>query len=54
MKRKPAIFATVIAAFALSADAKWGKHYTDKRITAVSIAVGAASTATYFGINHWC
>jgi hypothetical protein len=44
----------VIAAFALSADAEWRKHYTDKRITAVSIAVGAASTATYFGINHWC
>jgi hypothetical protein len=39
----------VIAAFAFScqgADAKWRKHYTDKRVTTVSIAVGAASTAT--------
>jgi hypothetical protein len=42
-EKKTSDFCTVIAAFALSADAKWRKHYTDKRITAI-----------YFGINHWC
>jgi len=56
MNRKLAIFATLIAAFAFtcqSADAKSRKHHIDKRLIAVSIGVGAASTATYFGINHW-
>ncbi len=50
-----AIFAAVIAAFAFTcqgADAHWRKH-SDKRLTAVSIGVGAASTAAYFGINDW-
>jgi hypothetical protein len=56
MNRKLAIFAAVIAAFAFtcqSADAKWRKHHTDKRLAAVSIGVGAASTAAFFAINDW-
>lgn len=55
MNRKLAIFATVIAAFAFacqSADAKSRRHI-DKRLTAVSIGVGAASTAAYFALNDW-
>jgi hypothetical protein len=55
MNRKLAIFAAVIAAFAFacqSADAKSRRHI-DKRLTAVSIGVGAASTATYFALNDW-
>jgi uncharacterized membrane protein YidH (DUF202 family) len=57
MNRKLAIFAAVIAAFAFtcqSADAKGRRHHhTDKRLTAVAIGVGAASTATYFALNDW-
>jgi hypothetical protein len=55
MNRKLAIFAAVIAAFAFTcqgADAKSRRH-VDKRITAVAIGVGAASTAGYFAINDW-
>ena len=55
MNRKFAIFAAVIAAFAFasqSADAHGRKHI-GKRLTAVAIGVGAASTAAYFGINNW-
>jgi hypothetical protein len=56
MNKKLAIVAAVLAAFALScqgADAGERKHHTDKRITAVAIGVGAASTAGYFAINNW-
>ena len=56
MFRKLAIFAAVIAAFAVTcqgADAKSRKHHTDKRLVAVSLGVGAASTATYLSINDW-
>ena len=55
MNRKLALFAAVIAAFAFTcqgADAKSRRHI-DKRITAVAIGVGAASTAAYFAINDW-
>ena len=55
MNRKFAIFAAVIAAFAFTsqgADAK-GRHHINKRLAAVAIGVGAASTATYFAINDW-
>jgi hypothetical protein len=55
MNRKIAIFAAVIAAFAFTcqgADAK-GRHHINKRISAVAIGVGAASTAAYFAINNW-
>jgi uncharacterized membrane protein YidH (DUF202 family) len=57
MNRKLAIFAAVIAAFAFicqGADAKGRHHHhIGKRIAAVAIGVGAASTAGYFAINNW-
>ena len=56
MNRKLAIFAAVIAAFAFTcqgADAKGHHHHVGKRIAAVAIGVGAASTAAYFAINDW-
>jgi uncharacterized membrane protein YidH (DUF202 family) len=55
--KRVALIAAVIAAFAFtaqSADAGGRhRHHIDKRLTAVSIGVGAASTAAYFGINNW-
>ena len=56
MNRALAVLAAVIAAFVVTcqgADAHWRRHHTDKRLVAVSIAVGAASTATYLSINSW-
>ena len=55
MKRSLALAAAVIAAFTLTmqtADAG-GRRHVDKRITAVAIGAGVASTAAYFSINHW-
>ena len=55
MNRKLAIFAAVIAAFAFTcqgADAK-GRHHINKKIAAVAIGVGAASTVAFFAINDW-
>jgi hypothetical protein len=56
MNKRLAIFAAVDAAFTFtcqSADANGRKHHIDMRIKAVSIGVGAASTAAYFAINDW-
>src|SRR5512140_3595611 len=57
MNRKVAFVAALIAAFAFvsqSADAKGRRHHhIGKRLTAVSIGVGAASTAAYFALNDW-
>jgi hypothetical protein len=55
MNRKFAIFAALIAAFAFTcqvADAHEHKR-GGKRLKAVAIGVGAASTAGYFAINDW-
>ena len=55
MNRKLAFVAAVIAAFAFTAqaaDAKSRRH-VDKRLVAVSIGVGAASTAGFFALNDW-
>jgi len=55
MNRKFALIAAVIAAFAFTsqgADAK-GRHHINKKIAAVAIGVGAASTVTYFAIGGW-
>ena len=55
MNRKLALIAAVVAAFAFTsqgAEAGSGRH-VDKRLAAVAIGVGAASTATYFAINKW-
>lgn len=59
MNRKLAVFAAAVAAVAFTAGAAQagGKHrhhgHLDHRLKVVSIGVGAASTAAYFGINHW-
>jgi hypothetical protein len=50
------MLAAAIAAFVFTcqgADAHWRKHHVDKRLAAVSIGVGAASTAAFFSINNW-
>ena len=55
MKRSLALAAAVIAAFAFSmqtADAG-GRRHVDKRVTAVAIGAGVASTAAYFALNDW-
>ena len=58
MYRKLAVFAAVIAAFAFAsqsanAGGRHHHHHVSKRLTAVAIGVGAASTASYFAINNW-
>jgi hypothetical protein len=56
MYRKFALFAALIAAFAFasqSAEAGGYRHHDKKKIAAVAIGVGAASTAGYFALNNW-
>jgi uncharacterized membrane protein YidH (DUF202 family) len=56
MNRKIALFAALIAAFALtcqSANAGERHHHINKKIVATAVVVGAASTAAYFGMNNW-
>jgi hypothetical protein len=57
MNRKFAIAAAVIAAFAFASQSAQagGRHHrhVDKRITAVAIGTGIASTAAFFAINDW-
>ena len=55
MNRKLAIFAAVIAAFAFTAQAAdaGSRKHVSKRLRAVSIGVGAASTAAFFALNDW-
>lgn len=55
MKRKIAIFLAAIAAFAFvaqSAEAH-GRRHVNKKVTAVAIGMGAASTAAFFAFNNW-
>lgn len=55
MKLRFALAAAVIAAFAFTtqaANAGSGRHL-DKRVKAVAVVAGAASTATFFAINDW-
>jgi hypothetical protein len=56
MYRKFAVFAALIAAFAFasqSAEAGGYRHHDKKKIAAVAIGVGAASTVGYFALNNW-
>lgn len=55
MKRKFVMLAAAIAAFTFVTQAAeaGGRRHVDKRLTAVSIGVGAASTAAYFALNDW-
>jgi hypothetical protein len=55
MNRKFGVLAVAIAAFAFTAQAADAKsrRQVDKRITAVAIGVGAASSAGFFALNDW-
>lgn len=56
MYRKVALFAALIAAFAFasqSAEAGGYRHHDKKKIAAVAIGVGAASTVAFFALNDW-
>jgi hypothetical protein len=54
MNRKFALFAAAIAAIAFTwQGANAHEHHGGKKLAAVAIGVGAASTAAYFGINNW-
>jgi len=56
MSRPLALLAALVAAFVFtcqSAEAHWHKHHADRRLAAVSLGVGAASTAGFLSINHW-
>jgi len=55
MTRKLAILAAAIAALAFTAQAAdaGARRHSDKRIAAVAIGVGAASTAGFFALNDW-
>lgn len=55
MNRKFVIFAAALAAFAfVTQGAQAGeRRHLDKRIKAVEIGVGAASTAAFFAMNNW-
>jgi hypothetical protein len=52
MNRKFAVFAALIAAFAFTSQAAQA-HGDKKKIAAVAIGVGAASTAGFFALNNW-
>ena len=58
MKHRLAIVVAAVAAIAFTtpkANAGWHHHHHHHigKLAAVSIGVGAASTASYFAINHW-
>jgi len=53
MIRKFAAVAGILAAFVFTCQGAQAGHRIDKRLTAVSIGVGAASSAAYFAINDW-
>lgn len=56
MYRKFALFAALIAAFAFasqSAEAGGYRHHDKKKLAAVAIGAGIASTAAYFALNDW-
>lgn len=56
MKRTFAVLATVASLVLVCQSAHAQFPFTqkgDQRLQAVSLGVGAAATAAYFGINHW-
>ena len=55
MTRTLTIIAAAAVVFACAGQGAQAKerHDADRRLAAVSIGVGAASTAGYFAINHW-
>lgn len=54
MVRKLAVVAAMLAAFAfVTQGAEAGGRKVDRRVKAVALGVGAATTASYFAINDW-
>jgi len=55
MKRKFAVFAAALAAFAFVAQAAEAgeRRPVDPRLSATAIGVGAGATAAYFAFNNW-
>lgn len=56
MNRKFIVFAALIVAFAFTsqtAQAHGPRHHDKKKLAAVAIATGAASTAAFFSLNNW-
>jgi hypothetical protein len=54
MTKKSIVFTAAALALALICQAvQAGQRHVDKRIAAVAIGVGAASSAAFFSINHW-
>lgn len=53
MSRKLVNFAAAIAVLVLACQGAEAGPRVDKRLTAVSIGVGAGMTAAYFAINDW-
>ena len=55
MNRKFGVFAAALAAlhFTTQAADAGERKQIDPTLTAVTIGVGAAWTAVYFGLNHW-
>jgi putative flippase GtrA len=55
MNRKFVIFAALAAAFAFATQSAQagGYHHDKRKLAAVAIGVGAASTAGFFALNNW-
>lgn len=55
MNRKLAFLAAIVAAFTFASQGAQahGRHHVNKKLAAVAIGVGAASTATFFALNDW-
>jgi hypothetical protein len=56
MNRKFIVFAALVAAFAFTsqaAQAHGPRHHDKKKLAAVAIGAGAASTAGFFALNNW-
>jgi hypothetical protein len=56
MNRKFIVFAALVAAFAFAcqtAQAHGPRNHDKKKLAAVAIGVGAASTAGFFALNNW-
>lgn len=55
MNRKLAFLAAATAAFVFAGQSAQagGRNHVDKRVAAVAVGAGVASTAAYFAINDW-
>jgi hypothetical protein len=55
MNRKFIVFAALVAAFAFATQSAQagGRHHDKKKLAAVAIGAGVASTAGFFALNDW-